>query len=796
MKIIKKLLPILLILGFLLTPFTSAFAYTGGLLDSQFINRGSDIDVSDVTTKAPTDNNETSQYTLLARDTNGDTFWYKFSSPVTLTDYKALSSNSSGLQMKFYRADKSVITQIGVANNVKTTMVYATGSNVENVTYVSLVNTTGSSINVYEFDVFGSSTPVSGLLKGKSPLSSADTSLGSLSAPTDGSNASSIRLTNNSNGFIRYDLGSLKNINKITFHTWGFMNVDLNDSTGNVITTKPVGSSNSTATNSSITFTTVPNVRYVTLKKYGAESFVDIVEIDVFEDTSFIPPPVKIDLTNVNVSGITKTEASVSWSKPTGYSGVTLNGFKIYVDGVLKDTASPSSTSYSLTGLTADTSYTVKVVASYSDGTETTGVTKVFNTLVPEDETAPGNVTNLVATPNFNSISLSWTNPIDQDFAKVNVYEDGVYKKSVTATEGSSAYFSNLDPDTTYSFKVTSVDFTGNESSGAVIEVKTLPLPEVKKIKNLSATTKFDRVKLSWTLPESEHFHHVNIYRKIVEEKSFFESLFSLGTITVSAADTEDEYKPMFETNGTYWTDLTVEPETKYEYKLTSENVDGRESEEGVVVQVSTPEEPKPVLKDAQFQQATNGDYIIGWSEPTTGNVKIKVGGKDYKTVPANLKTYTIPKTDLAYTAIGDPDVTIRPVTARGTEGDVVSNPKINLPFSVNDLIESGNGLLWLIGPFILLALAFLLVPKLRNLIITAFRGNKNTMESNRQRFQAEEKASKDNLKEERVQTPREPRQPKMPRIKPERTEREVRATRETRQSTREPREPRRRRGS
>jgi hypothetical protein len=791
MKKIKKLLPILLILGFLLTPFTSAFAYTGGLLDSQFINRGSNIDVSDVTTKAPTDNNETSQYTLLAKDSNGDTFWYKFSSPVTLTDYRALSSNSAGLQMKFYRADKSVITQIGVANNVKTTMVYATGSNVENVSYVSLVNTTGSSISVYEFDVFGFIPTAKGLLYGKTPTSSAGTSLGSLTAPTDGNTTTSIRLTNNDSGYLLYDLGTAKTIEKIKFHTWGFLNVELISSDGSaVIATKSVGASNANVSTNTLTFTSVSNVRFIKLKKYGAESFVDIVEVDVFEGQA---PVLKTDVTNVDVTGITKNSASVTWSKPTGYSGVSLNGFNIYVDGVLKYTASPSSSSYSLTGLTADTSYTVKVVASYSDGSETTGVTKVFNTLVPEDTTAPANVTNLVATPTFNSISLSWTNPTDQDFAKVNVYEDGKYKKSVTATEGSSAYFSDLDPDTTYSFKVTSVDFTGNESSGAVIEVKTLPLPEVKKIKNLSATTKFDRVKLSWALPESEHFHHVNIYRKIVEEKSFFESLFSLGTITVSAADTVDEYKPMFETNGTYWTDLTVEPETKYEYKLTSENVDGRESEEGVVVQVSTPEEPKPVLKDAQFKQATNGDYVIGWSEPTTGNVKIKVGGKDYKTVPANLKTYTIPKTDLAYTAIGDPDVTIRPVTERGTEGDVVSNPKMNLPFSVNDLIESGNGLLWLIGPFILLALAFLLVPKLRNLIVTAFRVNKNTMESNTRRFQAEEKASKSNLKEERVQTLREPRQSKMPRIKPERTEREVRAIRETRQSTRE---PRRRRGS
>jgi hypothetical protein len=540
-----------------------------------------------------------------------------------------------------------------------------------------------------------------------------------------------------------------------------------------------------------IGFESVPNVKKVALFNTGS-SAPNINTWSLYSGGGIPPVPVvKTNVTNVDIKGITTNTANVTWSNPTDYSGVTYNGAKIYVDGELKNTANPLSTSYSLNNLTPGSSYTVQVAASWSDETESTGITKVFNTLEPPDTTAPGNVTNLIATPTFNSISLSWTNPTDQDFAKVNVYEDGIYKRSVTATEGSSAYFGNLDPDTIYSFKVTSVDFTGNESSGAEIEVKTLSLPEVKKIQNLSATTKFDRVKLSWTLPESEHFHHVNIYRKVVEEKSFFESLFSLGVITVSAADTEDGYKPMFETNGTYWTDLTVEPETKYEYKLTSENEDGRESTDGVVVQVATPEEPKPVIKDAQFQQDTNGDYVIRWSEPTTGNVKIKVGGKDYKTVPANLKTYTIPKKDLAFTTVGDPDVTIQPVTERGTEGDAVSSPKMNLPFSAKDLVESGNGLLWLVGPFILLALAFLLVPKFRELIFTAFRGKGKLIDTGERRSTTGDKELNFEPKGETVRLPKKPRELKSPRVRADRVEREVRTGREPRQSIRESRAPR-----
>ena len=45
----------------------------------------------------------------------------------------------------------------------------------------------------------------------------------------------------------------------------------------------------------------------------------------------------------------------------------------------------------------------------------------------------------------------------------------------------------------------------------------------------------------------------------------------------------------------------------------------------------------------------------------------------------------------------------------------------VTLPFSVADLIASGNGLLGLIGTFVLLGLAFKFAPKVISLIRTAF---------------------------------------------------------------------------
>ncbi|UOQ47219.1 hypothetical protein MUN88_14200 [Gracilibacillus caseinilyticus] len=45
----------------------------------------------------------------------------------------------------------------------------------------------------------------------------------------------------------------------------------------------------------------------------------------------------------------------------------------------------------------------------------------------------------------------------------------------------------------------------------------------------------------------------------------------------------------------------------------------------------------------------------------------------------------------------------------------------LTLPFDVTDLITSGNGLLGMVGGFVLLALAFVFVPKVIGLIRQSF---------------------------------------------------------------------------
>jgi len=56
--------------------------------------------------------------------------------------------------------------------------------------------------------------------------------------------------------------------------------------------------------------------------------------------------------------------------------------------------------------------------------------------------------------------------------------------------------------------------------------------------------------------------------------------------------------------------------------------------------------------------------------------------------------------------------------------GAAIDFTGVTLPFSVNDLLSSGVGLLGIVGAFVLLGLAFAVVPKLVGLIVNAFKGS------------------------------------------------------------------------
>ncbi len=155
---------------------------------------------------------------------------------------------------------------------------------------------------------------------------------------------------------------------------------------------------------------------------------------------------------------ITETSVGLTWNASTDNIGVT--GYDIYKDGSLL--TSIASTSYSVTGLTASTSYTFVVTAKDAAGNTSANSNTVNSTTV--DNTAPTVPTGLSASNTTQtSTDLTWNASTDN----VGVTGYDIYKDGVLLASTASAFYSvtGLIASTSYAFTVTAKDAVNNTSS-------------------------------------------------------------------------------------------------------------------------------------------------------------------------------------------------------------------------------------------------------------------------------------------------------------------------------------------
>ena len=178
--------------------------------------------------------------------------------------------------------------------------------------------------------------------------------------------------------------------------------------------------------------------------------------------------------TTLAASGTSQTATSLSWTASTDNFAVT--GYNVYLNGVLKTTV--STTSYAVTGLTAQTAYTFNIKAKDAAGNvSASSNTITVNTLVAPDTTAPTAPTALAANATSQTgTNLSWNTATDNfAVAGYNVYQNGVLKTTVATTSYAVA---GLTAETAYSFSVKAKDAAGNLSASSnVVNVTTLAEP-------------------------------------------------------------------------------------------------------------------------------------------------------------------------------------------------------------------------------------------------------------------------------------------------------------------------------
>lgn len=186
----------------------------------------------------------------------------------------------------------------------------------------------------------------------------------------------------------------------------------------------------------------------------------------------------------VSGTAISQTRVDLAWNASTDGGGGSVAGYKVFRDNVL--VSSVTGTSYSDSGLTANTGYSYTVTAfdnavPANESAQSTPPVNVTTPAVPTDTIAPTVPQNLAATAvSATQINLAWDASTDSGggvVAGYHIHRNGVQVASVTGTSYSDT---GLTGNTLYSYAVSAFDNAApaNESAQSSPPVSvTTPVP-------------------------------------------------------------------------------------------------------------------------------------------------------------------------------------------------------------------------------------------------------------------------------------------------------------------------------
>jgi len=185
--------------------------------------------------------------------------------------------------------------------------------------------------------------------------------------------------------------------------------------------------------------------------------------------------------TIADVTNLTYTKGTTfvlwTWTDPDDTEYPDFSYVKIWKSTENIATVYEGIEKYNVTGLSPGQTITFKFRAYDTNDNPSTGISQTIitetatATPTASPDTAPGKVTDLTIDGKGDDyVILKWTNPSDSDLSKITIQiisEGGSDTKDVTGlTPGAitSNTIQNLNPDTFYTFILTSVDETDHES--------------------------------------------------------------------------------------------------------------------------------------------------------------------------------------------------------------------------------------------------------------------------------------------------------------------------------------------
>ena len=197
-----------------------------------------------------------------------------------------------------------------------------------------------------------------------------------------------------------------------------------------------------------------------------------------------------------------ETTGTLKWTRPS----ISYDGVEVYKNGTYVTTLSNTTTSYSLSGLTPNTSYTYKLVTYKGSGTSRlwAETSKTFTTY-----SSPVSSPSLtVVSP--TSIKVSWTNPSSSYYDTVYIWSPTLSNNYWPSKTDTSYTITNLTPGTSYTFRVRTKNTNGDLSSYTDKAITTSVAPVTGMY---SISTGQNSKEIGWTNPTG-NYTGIKLYYK------------------------------------------------------------------------------------------------------------------------------------------------------------------------------------------------------------------------------------------------------------------------------------------
>ncbi len=207
---------------------------------------------------------------------------------------------------------------------------------------------------------------------------------------------------------------------------------------------------------------------------------------------------------NLKVDDVTAASVKISWDK--SQDNYNVKGYEVYRDDKVIGTT--SETFFTDVRLEPETTYKYNVRA-YDEALNYSGVSDSVYAVTLEDVEAPSIPLNIsLKSKNASSVTITWEKSTDNVAVKCyNIYRDG---KLIYTTEMNVYTDSGLVKNKSYSYTITALDTSGNESKPSSPFIATPGVPNAPK--GLVANPGIYSVELLWEPVTSEGQSYYRIY--------------------------------------------------------------------------------------------------------------------------------------------------------------------------------------------------------------------------------------------------------------------------------------------